>query len=334
MLFKAVISVLLVFSFYLALLVQFISQFWEKLGVISSSLRQKSILPPYSGNIDGTKSKITQLKGDSGGISKAALSFNNKSPANKSPSPNNDTSAIISLAKQISELSTQISSCFNASTNPEPNFSASSGDVPKTPEYESLRSSLNDTALDLLRLINGPKNTLRTYAFSHYDLAVLQVAVERGFFKFIPRQGSIAAGMLADKAQMDEDRTTRLLRFLATRRIFEEVGRDSGVFRHTAMSVVMARDENFHAMVHMQMDEMFKAASELSTQIDRSPYVSDNENSAFYARFGLPAYAYYEQNPQKGARFAQSMDAWSKCESALATCSLCTNFFPLQCLTE
>jgi hypothetical protein len=79
---------------------------------------------------------------------------------------------------------------------------------------------------------------------------------------------------------------------------------------------------------------MFKAASELSTQIDRSPYVSDNENSAFYARFGLPAYAYYEQNPQKGARFAQSMDAWSKCESALATCSLCTNFFPLQCLTE
>lgn len=69
---------------------------------------------------------------------------------------------------------------------------------------------------------------------------------------------------------------------------------------------------------------MFKAASELSTQIDRAPYVSDNENSAFCARFGLPAYAYYEQNPQKAARFKQSMDAWSKCES-IPDCPLSMN---------
>lgn len=252
MLFKAVISVLLVFFFYLVLLVQSISRFWEKIRVISSSLHQKSILPQYSGNTDVTKSKTTQSKDESGGISRAASSFNNQSLANKPPLPNSDTSGIILLAKQISELSTQISSCFNASTYPEPNFSASSGDVPKTPEYESLRVSLNDTALDLLRLVNGPKNTLRTYVFSHYDLAVLQVAVERGFFRYIPLEGSIDVRILADKAKMDEDRTTRLLRFLTTRRIFEEVGSASGIFRHTAMSAVMARDRNFHAMVHMQ----------------------------------------------------------------------------------
>lgn len=252
MFFKAVISVLLVFFFYLVLLVQSISQFWAKIQVISKSLRRISILPPYSGNIDVTKSKTTQPKGESGGVSMAASSSNTQSLANKLPLPNSNTSAIILLGKQISELSTQISSCFNASTYPEPNFSASSGDIPKTPEYESLRASLNDTALDLLRLVNGPKNTLRTYAFSHYDLAVLQVAVERGFFRYIPVEGSIDVRMLADKAKMDEDWTTRLLRFLATRRIFEEVGSASGVFRHTAMSAVMARDRDFHAMVHMQ----------------------------------------------------------------------------------
>jgi hypothetical protein len=83
-----------------------------------------------------------------------------------------------------------------------------------------------------------------------------------------------------------------------------------------------------------RMDEMFKAASELSTQIDRSPYASEKKNSAFCARFRLPAYAYYEQNPQKGARFAQSIDAWSKCELDLASCSICTNLFPVQCLNE
>lgn len=251
MLFQFVISVVLVFSFYLVCLAQLASLSWENIRVLLSSLRQKSILSQYPGHIDVTKRKTTQVK-ESGEVFKAASPYNNQSLANNPPLLNSDTSAIALLAKQISELSTQISTCFNASTYPEPNFSASSGDVPKTPEYESLRVSINDTALDLLRLVNGPKNTLRTLAFSHYDLAVLQIAVERGFFRDIPMQGSIDAGTLADKANMDEDRTTRLLRFLATRRIFEEVGSGTAVFRHTAMSVVMARDKDFHAMVHMQ----------------------------------------------------------------------------------
>jgi len=59
---------------------------------------------------------------------------------------------------------------------------------------------------------------------------------------------------------------------------------------------------------------MFKAASEISTLLERSPYISDTENSAFFTRFGVPTYGYYDQNPQKGVRFAQSMNAWSHCE--------------------
>lgn len=61
-----------------------------------------------------------------------------------------------------------------------------------------------------------------------------------------------------------------------------------------------------------RMDEMFKAASESSTLLDLSPRVSDAENCAFSSRHGVTTYGYYEQNPTKGARFARSMDAWSK----------------------
>ena len=167
--------------------------------------------------------------------------------------------SIASLSKQISQLSSQISSCITAATHPEPSFSASSTSVPTTPEYESLRALLNDAALDLLRLVNGPKSTLRTFCFSHYDLSALQIAVERGFFNHVPlpadipgEQDSIDNATIAEKAGMDEDRTARVLRLLATHRIFEEVGGESGNFRHTAMSALMARDKDFHALVAMQ----------------------------------------------------------------------------------
>ena len=169
--------------------------------------------------------------------------------------------SIASLSDQISELSSQISACLSEAGQSEPDFSTSVASVLlTTPEYESLRASLNDAALDLLRLVNGPRNTLRTMCFSHYDLSSLQIALERGFFVHVPLpkeiQGKEDAGIhvarIAEKAKMDVDRAARVLRLLATHRIFEEVGSGSGRFRHTAMSALMARDKDFHAMAHMQ----------------------------------------------------------------------------------
>lgn len=168
--------------------------------------------------------------------------------------------SVTSLSGRISELSAQILVCLSEQEY-EPSFSTSAQSVPlATPEFEALRASLNDAALDLLRLVNGPGNTLRTMCFSHYDLASLQIAVERGFFLHVPlpeaKEGAPPADIhvmeLADKAEMDADRASRVLRLLATHRIFEEVGSGSGRFRHTPMSALMARDKDFHDMVHMQ----------------------------------------------------------------------------------
>ncbi|KAL9105191.1 MAG: hypothetical protein Q9187_008773, partial [Circinaria calcarea] len=252
--------------------------------------------------------------------------------------------SIVSLANQISQLSAQISSYFSLSSQPEPDFSPSSTSVPETPEYEALRAPLNDAALDLLRLINGPKSTLRSFFFTHYDLAALQVALERRFFDHVPLPLDMtgekvengqrivhgaSAAEIAEKAGMDEDRTARVLRLLATQRIFEEVDGEKGRFRHTANSALMARDKEWNATAHMQwhlvterlfirMDDMFKAASETSTVIERSPYTSDTTHSPFHTRFGVPMYEYYEQNPQKGARFAQAMRGWSQLDRQVA----------------
>ena len=61
-----------------------------------------------------------------------------------------------------------------------------------------------------------------------------------------------SAAEIAEKAGMDEDRTARVLRLLATQRIFEEVDGETGRFRHTANSALMARDKDWNATATMQ----------------------------------------------------------------------------------
>ncbi|KAI1140810.1 O-methyltransferase-domain-containing protein [Hypoxylon sp. FL0543] len=229
--------------------------------------------------------------------------------------------SIASLAQQISSLSSQISSYLASNSLPEPKFAADEGSVPETPEYDALRAPLNDALLDLHRLVNGPKNTLRGFCFSHYDLAALQIALDRRFFHHVPlpsvsgdgdgvKKASVAE--IAQKAGMDEDRTGRVLRMLATHRIFEEVEGEPGNFRHTANSALLARDAGFHATADMQMDDMLRAASEASAAISSSPFASDASRSAFHQRFGTTMYQYYEERPEKARRFAQAMSSWSQ----------------------
>lgn len=229
--------------------------------------------------------------------------------------------SVASLAQNISDITSRISTCLISNNCPPPTFAFGESAPPDLRQYEDLRVSLNEAARDLLALVNGPKNTLRSLIFSHYDLAALQVALDRRLFDYIPlpsdagqttspQAASIA--QIAAQAGMDEDRTGRILRLLATHRIFEEVANDSGSFKHTTYSMLLAQDSDFNAMAAMQMDDMLKAASETSSAIREAPYASGVMSSAFCQRFGVPMYQYYEQHPEKGARFAQAMKSWSQ----------------------
>ncbi|KAK4221364.1 O-methyltransferase-domain-containing protein [Podospora fimiseda] len=201
--------------------------------------------------------------------------------------------SLASLAEKISSLSSQITSYLSSNGHSEPTFRADSEEVPGSTEYETLRASLNDAALDLLRLINGPRNTLHEFVFSHYDLGALQVALDRGFFHHVSlNDGKATIAEVAEKAGMDQERTGRVLRFLSTHRIFEQVPGEPDTFRHTASSALFAQT---------------------STMITSSPFAADHErHSAFHQRFRISLYAYLEQNPDKAKQFGQAMSSWSQ----------------------
>ncbi|KAH8727769.1 O-methyltransferase-domain-containing protein [Phaeosphaeriaceae sp. PMI808] len=238
--------------------------------------------------------------------------------------------SIATLAQRISALSSQITSYYSANSLPSPNFTPNAPATPETPEYEALRGPLNDAALDLLRLVNGPKNTLQQLFFSQYDIAAMQVALDKRFFESVPlpseaskdadslqssdKSPKASVEDIAKKANMDVNRTSRVLKMLATHRIFAEVeSKDDGeAFTHTAGSALLARDSGFYAVGEMCLTDMFPAASASADAITASPFLSDASHSPFSQRYGGSMYKYFEQHPEKAQRFGKAMGSWSQ----------------------
>ncbi|KAI1374843.1 O-methyltransferase-domain-containing protein [Hypoxylon crocopeplum] len=242
-----------------------------------------------------------------------------------------DSPSIIALAEQISSLCSQVSSYLMANSFPQPSFKADVGVVPQTPDYEALRAPLNDAVLDLLRLVNGPKASLLDMCFSHYNLAAMQIALDRGFPHYVPVASATGSHVgkgatvaeIAQKAGMDADRTGRILKLLATQRIFEEVVDDPNTechdesnrrFTHTASSALLARDAPFYAALHLQVDDNFRAASESSAQISLAPFASSATDCPFSKAYGSSMYQYMAQRPEKAERFAKAMVGWAEGE--------------------
>ena len=59
---------------------------------------------------------------------------------------------------------------------------------------------------------------------------------------------------------------------------------------------------------------MFKAASETSACVRMSPMDPDIRITPFEVKHGQPAYQWYRENPQKGARFALAMAGLTQSE--------------------
>ncbi|KAI1667080.1 O-methyltransferase family 2 [Pyrenophora tritici-repentis] len=177
-----------------------------------------------------------------------------------------------------------------------------------TDRYADLQAKINTAALDLVRLINGPKVMYRHLFVSHYDLAAYQVALEFDFFNLVPLDGTLSVSALAEKAGMDSDRAERILRTLATQRVFEEVPVQGGTaFKHTAASALIVKEPLLKDAFLMQADEMFRAAAEASQSIRESPFESSPEKCGFYTKYGKSTYEWYKTKPDKAKRFANAM---------------------------
>jgi hypothetical protein len=215
--------------------------------------------------------------------------------------------SIVGLADRVYKLSTQIKTYLDDGRHAHPDFTSNSALLPESPGYDRLRNQLTDAAMDLLRLTQGPKNILRTMSFSHTDLAATQVALSRNFFRLVPDDNvGLSASEIATATSMDDDRANRVLKMLATHRIFEEV---DGKFRHTALSNFLKTDL-YRTMAEEQLHVCFKATSDMDDWIEASPYNSSVKDSPFYRQFKKDFYKYHSEDEERGKRFSDAMRSW------------------------
>lgn len=158
---------------------------------------------------------------------------------------------LLELASQVLKFTKHVVDYLKQNERSEQATNPMTAEVPETPEYEALRLPLNEAANDLLRMVNGPKNTLQSSLLTHYDLAAYQAALELKFFESVPVDGEVKLSELAKLVNVDEDRTGRIMRFLATQNVFAEPEPD--IFKHTAASALLAVNSELNAAASSQL---------------------------------------------------------------------------------
>ncbi|KAM0802682.1 O-methyltransferase-domain-containing protein [Usnea florida] len=169
------------------------------------------------------------------------------------------------------------------------------------------QDQLGDALDDLRAEIVGPTAWPGAF-FAFPEFAAMQVAFQREIFHNVPLKtgGSVHARDLAALVKMDEDILVRIMRCLATIKMFVEV--DEKVFAHTPISAAQA-DEYHSVRAGGMLKDIFKASSSLGDAIETKTA------SAWEARFGMPMDEYLEKTsiPERDRR-AKAMSAFSKAE--------------------
>ena len=169
------------------------------------------------------------------------------------------------------------------------------------------QDQLEDALDDLRAEIVGPAAWPGAF-FAFPEFAAMQVAYQREIFQNVPLKtgASVHARDLAALVEMDEDSLLRIMRCLATIKMFVEV--DEKVFAHTPISAAQA--DEYHAIrTGGMLKDLYKASSSLGDAIETK------KASAWEARFGMPMHEYIEKIsiPDRNRR-AKAMSAFSTME--------------------
>ncbi|KAI1095503.1 S-adenosyl-L-methionine-dependent methyltransferase [Rostrohypoxylon terebratum] len=233
---------------------------------------------------------------------------NNETQKNESTARSG--TSLLALAEKILEQTKTFTGYLQSNNLAEPTFSPRSSEPPATDEYLELQTSLRTSLEDLQRLVEGPRRYLRSCIGMGYDIMAFQIALEFHFFTLVPPDGEISMVDLAEKASLDLDRVSRVVRMLITHRIFQE--KRPGYVSHSTTSLVLLEDEEVRSAVHYTYDEMLKAIAETSDSLRKCPSEADSTHCPFHTTHGLSLYQYYAKYPDKAARFAKAMAGVAK----------------------
>ncbi|KAL3486990.1 S-adenosyl-L-methionine-dependent methyltransferase [Aspergillus germanicus] len=236
------------------------------------------------------------------------------------------------LAQGILQYAEDLDAFYASNNLPSPSFSADapqsfSADITTHPEIHKARHSLIDATKDLRDLIIGPRDTLKWMIMNDHTLAAsLHVISHFNVAQAVPVAGSISFVELAEKVGLSELDVARFVRRTAINRIFVEV--QPGYVAHTAISALLATDEQMQALVAHMSEEAFPASArimdalEISKTNNSATGVANESPSPFALAFGSSFFERKAAQPETLQRFGLAMSSWSSGDGAhqMVTC--------------
>lgn len=158
------------------------------------------------------------------------------------------TNDLLALADDVVRQTRDIVEYLRVNNYPAPTLTADCVDRPETLEYLKLHDGLKQSLDDLKYLVEGPKMHFRALCCQGYELGAVQVALDFNFFEIVPPDGHISLQDLSSKSGVDLDRTTRIVRLLATESLFREP--TPGYVAHNPSSYLLHKDEDIRSTLH------------------------------------------------------------------------------------
>lgn len=125
-------------------------------------------------------------------------------------------------------------------------------------EIAAAQTSILGLTKRLTKLLYGPHAFLHEHVSSNWELGALYTVLEFDILEMIPLDGQEHVSQLATRSGLPEDKLLRIMRLTACEQILDEVV--DGVFRHTAISEELVKDQKFKAWVGFQYVSSTKRA--------------------------------------------------------------------------
>ncbi|KAI9163946.1 Grayanic acid biosynthesis cluster O-methyltransferase [Paramyrothecium foliicola] len=223
-------------------------------------------------------------------------------------------SRISDLSSRIAHNTAKLDDYLAASDHPTPSFDVDAhlGDpIPQDgPGIDATRSAIIDDAIELQRLVLGPRDYLLTCM--HNAQLAQQAIVRFRLAHTFPIDGEATFAEIAKASQLDEPFVRQVLRLAINQHIFCEP--QAGRVQHNAVSRLLVEDDALHDWVGASTDELWQAAAQTCNAISKWPG-SQKPNETGFALANLSDKSPYEilnDYPERARRFANAMKSFTQ----------------------
>ncbi|KAL2062467.1 hypothetical protein VTL71DRAFT_6733 [Oculimacula yallundae] len=158
-------------------------------------------------------------------------------------------------------------------------------------------------------LVTGPRESLRWLAWDHNNSLSLHAIYHYRIAHSFPINETATFAKIASKVGLDELNVRRFLRHAMTNRIFKEVS--PGVVAHTAASRVLAEDKMMDSWIGFCVEDMWPAASQTISAIERNPAASEANQTGFCLSNSTTdvesMFVTFEKSPNRAKRMGGAM---------------------------